>query len=128
MVPPRLRAWFVIHFIADLVFAIPLFLAPDTMLRILGWPCVDPISARLVAAALFGIGIQSLLARGEGVEAYRAMLGLKVIWSASATLGILISMLQGGPPLGWAFFAIFLGFNGVWTYYRWRLRDVPAPT
>ena len=35
------------------------------------------------------------------------MLNLKVIWSGCATLGILVSMLEGGPPFGWAFLAIF---------------------
>ena len=122
--PPSLRTWFVAHFVADVLFAVPLFVAPRAFLGLLGWSCVDPISTRLVAAALFGIGVQSLLGRRDTPETFRAMLNLKIIWSATATLGIVWSQLEGGPLLGWAFAGVFGGFNVVWTYYRWRMRNV----
>ena len=88
----------------------------------LGWTEVDPISARLVGAALMGIGVQSLLGRDETLEAFRGMLNLKIIWSATATVGIAVSVLQGGPKMGWAFVGIFAAFNVLWTTYRVRLR------
>lgn len=120
-VPASLRTWFVIHFVADVVVAIPLFISPDVLL-LLGWKHVDPIATRLVCAALFGIGIESLIGRHGSVDSYRSMLNLKIIWSAAATLGVLLSMLQGGPLAGWAVLAIFAVFNAVWTYYRAKLR------
>jgi len=83
MVPSSLRTWFVVHSIADIAFALPLFLAPHWTLTLLGWHAVDPIATRLVAAALFGI--------------------------------------EGGPPLGWAFAAVFAAFNAVWVRYRFAL-------
>lgn len=119
--PASLRTWFVVHFMADVVFATPLFVAPRSFLGLLGWTSVDPVATRLVAAALFGIGIQSLLGRNEGAEAFRAMLNVKIIWSATATLGLVWSALDGGPPFAWAFVAVFATFNAVWTYYRVRL-------
>jgi hypothetical protein len=121
-VPGSLRAWFVIHFAADMVFALPLFFAPAWFLGLLGWTAVDPVTTRLVAAALFGIGIQSLLARGETADAFRAMLGLKIIWSMTAVAGLVWSALDGGPPLTWAFVGIFAAFSAVWWYFRLRLR------
>lgn len=122
-VPRALRGWFIFHCFADLLFALPLFVAPNLFLRALGWTAVDPISARLVAAALMGIGLESYFGRNGDVATFRAMLNLKVIWSATATLGLFISLLEGGPRMGWAFFAIFGGFNVVWVYFRfWRLR------
>ena len=81
-VPGALRTWFVVHFVADILFAVPLFVAPRGLLTLLGWTEVDPLSTRMVAAALFGIGIQSLLGRHEGVEAFRAMLNLTKVHSA----------------------------------------------
>ena len=126
MIPASLRTWFVVHFVLDLAFAVPLFVAPQSVLEFFGWTMVDPVAARLVAAALFGIGIQSFIGRNEGPEAFRAMLNLKVIWSASATLGIFVSLLQGAPKLAWVVLAIFLGFNLVWTYFAVVLRRVPA--
>lgn len=116
-----LRAWFIAHFVADVVFAVPLFVAPRAFLGMLGWSAVDPLSTRLVAAALFGIGIQSLLGRNEPPATYRAMLNLKIIWSGAATIGLVWSQLEGGPLFGWVFAGVFAGFNAVWSYHRWRL-------
>ena len=106
--------------------SIPLFFVPQRFLSLLSWPAVDPIVTRLVAAALFGIGIQSLLGRGEDTPTFRALLNLKIIWSATATLGIVWSQLDGGPALGWALAAIFAAFNALWVRYRLLLREAPA--
>ena len=122
-VPDALRSWFVVHFVLDILFAAPLLIAPVFFLKFFGWTEVDPISARLVGAALVGIGVESLLGRHKGVEAYLGMLRLKILWSATATLGILVSMLQGAPVMGWAFFAIFAVFNVIWTYWYRRLKQ-----
>lgn len=122
MVPASLRTWFVIHFVADLLVAVPLFLAPVTVLGWLGWTAVDPIATRGVAAALFGIGIESYLGRNSAVEAFRGMLRLKVIWSAMAALGTLWSLMSGAPSAAWAVFAIFVAFHGVWLRYLLLLR------
>ncbi|MDQ3264155.1 MAG: hypothetical protein M3Y59_10910 [Myxococcota bacterium] len=119
-VPRSLRRWFVVHFLADVVVAVPLFISPQLLL-LLGWEHVDPISTRLVCAALFGIGIESWLGRNGPIESFRAMLNLKVLWSGTAVFGLLLSMIQGGPPFGWAVFGIFAAFNGLWVYYRLRL-------
>ena len=121
-VPSTLRTWFVVHFVADYLFAIPLLIAPIATLELFGWESIDPISARLVGAALVAIGGESLLGRNGSLKSFQTMLRMKVIWSATAVLGILASMLQGGPPLGWGALAVFVGFNGVWTYYYLKHR------
>ncbi len=127
MVPRSLRIWFVVHFVADLVTAVPLFIAPREILGWLGWTSIDPLSTRLVAAALFGIGIESLLGRNAGVESFRGMLNLKIIWSAAATVGAVWSQLEGGPVAGWAIVGIFGGFNLLWLRYRLVLARLPDP-
>jgi hypothetical protein len=121
-VPIALRSWFVVHFVLDLAFAIPLFVAPEALLGALGWPAVDPISARMVAAALFGIGTESLLMRRVGAEAFRVMLRFKCLWSGAALVGLGWALARGAPVMVWGFFAIFAGFTLVWNYYR-RLLD-----
>ena len=120
-VPASLRGWFVVHFWADLLFAVPLFVAPAWFLGRCGWTSVDPVTARGVAAALFGIGIQSWLGRNHGPEAFRTMLNLKCIWSGTAIAGFGLSIAQGAPPMTWAFLGIFAGFAVVWNTYRVRL-------
>ena len=124
MISNGLRIWFVIHFVIDMIFAIPLLIAPVAFLTFLGWTAVDPYAARLVGAALAGIGIESFLGRNAGVEAFQGMLNLKIIWSATAIIGILLTMASGYQPWGaWLMLAAFLIFNIIWVYYRLRLRQ-----
>jgi len=51
-VPNSLRVWFVIHFIVDMLFAIPLLFFPEFLMPLLGWDVVDPVMSRLVGAAI----------------------------------------------------------------------------
>ncbi|MFC1891844.1 hypothetical protein ACFLZT_05570 [Thermodesulfobacteriota bacterium] len=121
MVPNSLRVWFVVHFAVDIIFAIPLLLVPEFTLSVLGWTTVDPMLSRLVGAALMGIGLESLLGRKATVQVFRAMLNLKIIWSLSAIFGIGLSLIQGGPIMGWIFLIIFAAFCCLWTHYRIKL-------
>ena len=103
---------------------------PDTFLSLLGWRTIDPITARVVAAALFGIGIESFLARNADLKSFINFLRLKIIWSASALTGLVLSFVQGyfaGLGAALLFIGIFLGFNVLWVYWfvwvRNHLRD-----
>lgn len=120
-IPRGLRLSFIGHAIADLLFAIPLFVAPGYTLRLFGWQSIDPISARIVAAALFGIGIESWLGRRAALPAFHAMLNLKVIWSLACVVGIAWSLAegaQGRAPMAFAILGIFVVFHGLWLYWR----------
>jgi hypothetical protein len=127
-VPVALRRWFVVHFVADFLFAIPLFFAPEAFLGLLGWSTVDPFAARGVAAALFGIGAQSFLDRNASVASFRTMLSLKVIWATFAAAGFLWGSLTRGFPMAWAVFALFAAFDGLWIYWLRRLGRPLAPS
>ena len=122
MVSKNLRTWFVIHFIADFLFAIPLLIAPIWMLTLFGWPSIDPFTARLVGAALIGIGGASLLERNASAETFRAMLNLKLLWASAAVIGMVVTLLTGNYPLiGWGIVLIFVAFFFIWLYYRLQL-------
>jgi len=121
-VPNRLRKWFIIHFVVDMLVGIPLLLIPEIIMPFLGWTTIDPIANRVVGAALMGIGIESFLGRNANAEVFRAMLNLKVIWSSSAILGIGLGIWKGGPPAGWLFLGVFVVFWFVWMYYWRKLR------
>ncbi len=123
-VPLTLRRWFVAHFVVDLAFAVPLLAAPEAFLTALGWTQVDPVAARLVGAALLGIGTQSFLGRNEGVAVYNAMLNLKILWSSSAIFGLMACIFQGAPAAAWAILSAFIAFSGVWMHYRIRLKQL----
>lgn len=116
-VPTALRRWFVIHFVADWLVAVPLFVAPEAFLGLCGWTTIDPFAARGVAAALFGIGAQSFLDRNAGRESFRTMLSLKIIWATFATLGFFWGSLHSGFAMSWAFCAVFGAFDALWLYW-----------
>ena len=123
MVTTALRRWFILHFVLDVVFAVPMFLAPEWTLGLFGWEQVDPVMTRTVAAALFGIGIESWLCRNEGVEVFRSMLNLKVIWSLASVLGGGWAIVAGVMPgFGWILTVLFAAFHGLWLYYWFQLR------
>jgi hypothetical protein len=120
-VPNGLRTWFVIHFVADVLFAIPLLFFPQVLLHLIGWKTYDPIMTRLVGAALMGIGIESLLGRNAKAETFRAMLNLKVIWASSALIAFGIGIAEGAAQIAWMFLGVFFVFWCVWVYYRIKL-------
>jgi hypothetical protein len=122
--PSSLRAWFIAHAVVDVVVALPLLVSPTFVLGHLGWTAIDPVATRLVAAALLAIGLQSFFGRDAGVETYRAMLRLKVIWSLAAVAGILAAIAEGAPPAAWALLAIFIVFLGVWSHHAIRLKQL----
>ena len=128
-IPTALKRWFIVHFIADTLFAVPLFVAPAFLLNLLNWQSIDPLMARMVAAALFGIGIESLLCIKLGKDAFIAMLNLKIIWSFAAITGFTIGLIQGlfgHPAVGISLLLIFVSFNILWIY--WRLYFIKKET
>ncbi len=101
-------------------------IAPRMLLSVLGWRVVDPIASRLVAAALFGIGIESLLSVKASVSTYIGMLNLKIIWSSAAVAGTVVSLAIAGaegPRVAWGLAGIFLIFDMVWIYWRRRIDE-----
>ncbi len=123
-IPIGLKRWFVLHAIVDIVFAFPLMFFPIFTLTLFGWEVVDLISARIVSAALFGIGIESYLSRNAIKEVFIEMLNLKIVWSLAVIFGVSWSLLQfpeGAPWVGWIIVAIFTVFNLVWVYWRRRI-------
>ena len=120
-----LKIWFVIHFAIDIIIAVPLMIMPVKLLSYFGWTTVDPLTARLVAAALFAIGIESLLSWKSTSNQFKSLLNLKIIWSGAAMLGILLTIIFNQAILGliaWLIFIIFALFNLLWVYWRVRLK------
>ena len=120
LVPKSLRIWFIIHFVADMGGAIPLLISPG-LLAIFGWQNVDPIATRIVAAALFGIGIESWLGRNARAETFKNMLNLKIIWSGATLIGLIVTLLQDTrsfPWGAWGILMVFLVFHILWFYWR----------
>jgi len=124
LIRKRLAFWFTLHFCADTAIALPLMILPIPFLTLLGWETPDPAASRLVAAALLGIGIESLLGRKADLETFRAMLNLKLIWSLGAVTGLGITLLEGWRDFGGirpslaVITAVFAAFHLLWLFWR----------
>ena len=86
-----------------------------------GWTTIDPLTTRLVGAALVGIGVESFLARNASLESFQSLLRLKILWSLSANLGIALTLIEGAPRAAWLFQGVFVTFSAVWIFYKVRL-------
>ena len=117
-VPTSLKNWFIFHFWADMLFAIPLFIAPTFTLTNFGFTVIDPLTARIVASAFLAIGGSSYLLRNKGVETYSTLLTLKIIWSSFAIFGTILAIIQGAPLFAFAIIGIYLLFLCAWIYYK----------
>ena len=87
-----------------------------------GFDTVEPLTARLAAAALFAIGGVSFLVRNSAHEVYQALLKLKIIWSVAAIIGIVLSIAEGAPQSILFFLGIFVVFSSVWITYLLKIR------
>ena len=119
----RLSYWFIVHGIVDILFAIPLMVIPEAFLEALGWQVVDPFVARVVGAALIGIGGESLIAMKAELDSVKRMLELKILWSVAAIVGLIISaVIAESMPWGvWPIGGIFVVFSIVWVVWRFRI-------
>jgi len=119
-VPKYLRLWFLIHFIIDMLFAIPLIFFPKFILEFFNFQGQTAL-ARLVGAALIGIGGMSFFSYKSDRECYKSMLTLKIIWSGAAITGLLCSVFAGESIKLWYLIGIFFIFFLVWVYYKVKL-------
>ena len=122
-VPIMLRKWLVFHFYFDYAVAIPIFFGAEQISIYFPEYPLDTVALRIVAAALFGIGFSSLQASSLDYDNMVKKLRWAVIWSGTAWIGVLISLVNDGHPLNWPVFFTFVLFNFLWTYYAVKLNS-----
>ena len=122
-VPIMLRKLLVFHFYFDYAVAIPIFFGAEQIAIYFPEYPLDTVALRIVAAALFGIGFSSLQASSLDYDNMVKKLRWAVIWSGTAWIGVLISLVNDGHPLNWPVFFTFVLFNFLWTYYAVKLNS-----
>lgn len=113
------------HFAIDYLFAIPLFFFPIQTLQFFGLTTPDVFTARVVASALFAIGGISLIYRDSDKKVLSGFLTLKIIWSITVILGLLLSISQSGIfnlKIGFVVL-VFLLFSLAWSYFKRKLES-----
>ncbi len=120
-VPKSLVVWSTIHFIVDILFGVPLVFAPHLFLGMFGMSILARLPARILGAALIGIGTTSLLICKKEKESFDTLLTLKIIWSIAAIIGIIITLFEQGFLFAWILLFVFTFFSIVWIYYKRKL-------
>ena len=107
-----------------MIFGIPLLFFPAWLLGLFNFSTSTPelVMARLVGAALIGIGGTSLFNYNKTKESYNIMLTLKILWSTAAVIGLLISTFMGAPKTIWIITITFAVFSGIWWYYKLKIK------
>ncbi|MEE8340621.1 MAG: hypothetical protein V3R52_00840 [Candidatus Neomarinimicrobiota bacterium] len=123
-IPKSLQRWFIVHFVVDIIFAIPLIFFPLWILGLFGLPASESVMARLVGAALIGIGGASFFSYKRTKESYDILLTLKLLWSSSAVLALVLAVVSGAPNIIWLIILIFVIFFFLWLYYKNRLKKI----
>jgi hypothetical protein len=124
VVQKSLKNWFVAHFIIDIVFALPLMFFPEWVLNLFMFSSDETVLARVVAAALIGVGTVSLVMKNANRDSYIALLNMKLIWSASAVLGLVLGYIETRNVFIWLWIIVFIIFFAVWGYYRRMICDI----
>lgn len=117
MIPKNLRYWFMVHFVIDILFAVPLLLFPVWLLELLRFETTNLLLARMIGAALVGIGGVSFVMHNKDTSAYIPMLQLKLLWSGTAIVAIILSLNEIEAITAWFLLAIFSLFFVIWGYY-----------
>lgn len=116
-----LKAWFLIHFALDYLFGIPLLFAAAWTVSLFGFSTENLLFARMIGAALLGIGGISFIAHKANREVYKNLLTMKLIWSGTAIIALSISLYEGAPKAAWLFFGIYAFFFLLWLYYQKKI-------
>lgn len=118
-----------VHGIVDIVAASALFIAPDVLTSFAPEhpeASFSVLASRVIAAALFAIGVMS--ARhytAAALRAHAALLDFKIVWSLFAWTGALLSVLQWSDAgvtsphaSAWLTFGVFFAGFSLWVTLR----------
>lgn len=117
-IPNGLKNWFFIHFLIDMFFGIPILLFPGFVFSLFNLP-LEIITSRLVGASLIGIGGASFFARK--FEEYNILLTLKIVWSISGILALILSSFYTDSKKLYFIIGIFVVFSITWIYYKIKI-------
>lgn len=114
-----LKALFLVHFIAALIFGLPLLLVPAAFMGVLGVRLTDPEAFRLVGAAVLSVGASSWYSyKAAEWEKVKIVVQTEIVWTVLAALAILYGLLFAGTASAlWLNAVIMAGFAVAFIYY-----------
>ena len=122
MIPRSLKIWLFADFVINFIFAAPSFIAPKQFAGILNLPLLDPLGARMIAAAIIAIsGISLIYLNGDPLS-LKTIIDIKIIWSFAAMMAVAVSLTENLSMTGWIMLLVFFISFGIWIYYKVNLQ------
>lgn len=115
----------VAHFCVAMVTSIPLLLFAGRWAGWVDWRPLDPTALKLLGAALFALGIGSLLAARDPFR-HRVIVQTELVFTLVAAAGLLYRELRfpkATPDIGWAFCAVVAVFFVLFAAFYPRAKD-----
>jgi hypothetical protein len=97
----------VLHFIVAVVFAVPLLLFAYRFAHWVNWHPFDPTMAKMIGAAMAGLGVGSLLAARDPLK-HRVIVQMEIVYTFVASVAVLYRLVRfsdATPHFAWVPFA-----------------------
>ena len=120
----------VLHFIVALVFAVPLLVFAYRFAHWVHWRPFDPTMAKMLGAAMLGLGIGSLLAARDPLK-HRVIVQMEIVYALVASAAVLYRLVRytdATPHFAWVAFGVTTAFFVLFclTYPRVVVEGVAA--
>lgn len=102
----------IVHFVAAWVFAIPLLFFAGKVADWVNWAWLDPTMTKLMGAALFALGVGSLLAARDPLR-HRVIVQTEIVFTFVGALTMLYRKVWGAgytPNFAWVVFGVLAAF------------------
>lgn len=118
-IPQGLKIAFLVHLAISLVFGLLLFIIPGRFLRFTDWQPIDPVTSRLLGAALLAMALGDWLCyQATEWEAVAVLLQFHIGYTVLGAIGLLRHLLfVPTPTSAWVDLAILVIFAAVWIYF-----------
>ena len=111
-----LKYTFLVHAVVAVVFGLPMLIAPGRFLQAFGWKPIDPITSRILGAALLALAWSSYRGwRAREWAQVAIVVEIEAVYTVLACVGLLRHLLFARyPAIVWLDFAIFALFAIAW--------------
>jgi hypothetical protein len=114
-----LNITFLIHAIVAVVFGLLMLLVPGRTLLFFGWAPIDPITSRILGAALLALAWSSFRGwQATERKQVQILVEMEAVFTVLASVGLLRHLLFARYlPIVWAMLALFVAFAVAWIVF-----------
>lgn len=119
IIPKGLKITFLMHFILGLIMGIPFLVFPEGYADMLNFTMSEPMTYRLLGAAIIGFSISSWFAYKKlNWESVEILVIAEIVWTALGTIITIWGIISNDfPAVAWLNAITMLGFAIAFSYF-----------